>query len=165
MANEAKSNNTHNTQGKSNNILVIGLFSFLITVVIAGTFVFLSFRKNEPVKQPAHAAVEMGPIVPLGNEMIINIRGEDGSDHYLKINVTLELKVAKEVEEKAKEEVTKRIPQFRDLIIGIVSTKTKEKIDEKEGKDAIRSEIISSMNRHLGIGQVNNLFFEDFVIQ
>ncbi|TCL66552.1 flagellar FliL protein [Hydrogenispora ethanolica] len=157
-----------NNEPKSNNILIIGLFSFLITVVIAGTFIFITFRQvdNHGNQQTSTVtAEEIGPLVPLGSEIIVNIPADDGSDHYLKVNITLEVKSTKENEEKAKEEVTKRIPQFRDLIISILSTKTKEKIGEKEGKDSLRSEIIASINRYLIAGKVNNLFFEDFVVQ
>jgi flagellar FliL protein len=49
-------------------------------------------------------------------------------------------------------------------MISILRTKTKEKIDEKEGKDQIRSEIINSINRYLVTGKVKNLYFEDFLI-
>jgi flagellar protein FliL len=157
------------TKNKNSNILIIGLFSFLITVVIAGTFVFITLRQVNSGNTHNSASVEtveeIGPLVPLGNEIIINIPGEDGEEHYLKVNVTLEVQAGKDKEDKAKEEVTKRIPQFRDLIISILSTKTKEKIDEKEGKDLIRSEIITNINRYLLSCKVKNLFFEDFVIQ
>jgi flagellar FliL protein len=152
---------------KNNNILIIGLFSFLITVVIAGTFIFITFRQADSHRsaESAVSAEEIGPLVPLGSEIIVNIAAEDGSEHYLKVNITLEIRADKQNEEKVKDEVTKRIPQFRDLIISILSTKTKEKIDQKEGKDALRSEIIASINRCLLTGKINNLFFEDFVIQ
>jgi flagellar protein FliL len=152
---------------KGNNILIIGLFSFLITVVIAGTFVFITLKQVNTNTHNAPVAIteEIGPLVPLGNEIIVNVPGEDGTEHYLKVNVTLEIQAAKDKEEKAKEEVTKRIPQFRDLIISILSTKTKEKIDEKEGKDLIRSEIITNINRDLISCKIKSLFFQDFVIQ
>ncbi len=75
------------------------------------------------------------------------------------MNATMELD-----NEKTKEEISKRIPQIRDLMISILRTKTKEKIDEKEGKDQIRSEIINSINRYLVTGKVKNLYFEDFLI-
>jgi flagellar FliL protein len=67
--------------------------------------------------------------------------------------------------EKTQVEVSKRIPQIRDLTISILSSKTKEKISEKEGKDLVRSEIINSINKNLTIGRVRRVFFEDFVIQ
>ncbi len=153
---------------KSNNILIIGLFSFLITVVIAGSFIYITFNRVQDGNGKGITLTqtqEMGPVVPLGNEMIINIRSENGSEHYIKVNVTLEVIAPQKNEELARQEVTKRVPQFRDLIISILSSKTKEKIDEKEGKELVRSEIISAMNQHLIAGKIKSLFFEDFVIQ
>ena len=160
-----KEKNKNNT-----NIVVIGMFSFLITVVIAGTFLIITFRAGNASSQSVHERVAaersgvaetIGPLVPLGNEIIVNLQSQDGMPHYLKVNVTLET----EENEKVKEEVAKRVPQVRDLLISILRSKTKEKIDEKEGKDEIRSEIINGINRFLITGKVRNVYFEDFMVQ
>ncbi|HBE80503.1 MAG TPA: hypothetical protein DDW65_22370 [Firmicutes bacterium] len=152
---------------KMTTYIIIGMFVLLVTVIIAGAFLILTFKntattrtvETKTVEVNPAAAEEVGPLVPLGSEIIVNIPSDDGVDRYLKINATMELD-----NEKTKEEVTKRIPQIRDLMISILRTKTKEKIDEKEGKDEIRSEIINSINHYLVMGKVKNLYFEDFLI-
>ncbi len=155
---------------KTTTYIIIGLFSLLVTVIIAGTFLIVSFKsgptrvvETKTVVVDHGSSEEVGILVPLGNEVIVNLTSEDGMDHYLKVNATLELE-GKEEDEEAKKEVVKRIPLIRDLMISILSTKTKEKIEEKEGKEQIRSEIISSINKHLGKTKVKNLYFEDFLI-
>lgn len=176
MVEPTSATTTKSTSSSANKILnpiIVGIFAFLITIVISATILIIVFKapktKTIVVKEPQNVRAvegggggseEIGPLVPLGNEIIVNLLSEDGSEHYLKINVTVEVD-----NEKVKEEATKRVPQIRDLVISILRSKTKEKIDQKEGKESIRSEIISSINSHLVLGKVRNIFFEDFVIQ
>jgi flagellar FliL protein len=91
----------------------------------------------------------------------VNIRSEEGFEHFLKTNIVLELDSG----EKTGEEVSKRIPQIRDLVINILASKTKEKIIEKEGKDQVRSEIINNINQLMSNGMIRNIYFQDFIIQ
>ncbi|HYH04407.1 MAG TPA: flagellar basal body-associated FliL family protein [Bacillota bacterium] len=167
---------------KTTNLFIIGLFSFLITVVVAGTFLIITLKSPSPAPAPnAHAEAaspgqhkeEIGPLVSLGQEIIVNITSDAGAEHYLKVNITFELKAENhgkkgghgEAGGPEVEEVTKRIPQIRDAVITILRSKTKEKIDEKEGKDLIRSEIINTVNKFLISGRIKNVYFQDFVIQ
>jgi flagellar protein FliL len=164
-----KGSNTGTTNinlNKMTTYIIIGLFSLLVTVIIAGAFLIFTFKstttrmiETKSVEVNPSSGEEVGPLVPLGSEIIVNISSDDGIERYLKVNATLEVD-----NDKAKEEVAKRIPQIRDLMITILRTKTKEKIDEKEGKEQIRSEIISSINHYLVLGKVKNLYFEDFLI-
>lgn len=166
---DSKANNaTANVNvNKMTTYIILGMFVLLITVIAAGAFLIFTFKNSASSQSPIvrvqdvnpAAAEAVGPLVPLGNEIIVNIPSDDGVERYLKVNVTLELD-----NEKLKDEVTKRLPLIRDLIISILRTKTKEKIDEKEGKDQIRSEIIDSINHYLIAGKVKNLYFEDFLI-
>jgi flagellar FliL protein len=164
-----KGNNTGTTSVNMNKMttyIILGMFVLLVTVIIAGAFLIFTFKSSttrvietKTVEVAPGSGEQVGPLVPMGNEIIVNIPSEDGAERYLKVNATLEVD-----NDKVKDEVTKRIPQIRDLMITILRTKTKEKIDEKEGKDEIRSEIINSINRYLVLGKVKNLYFEDFLI-
>jgi flagellar FliL protein len=166
-ANKASNAATNVNLNKMTTYIILGMFVLLVTVIIAGAFLIFTFRnttttkviQTKTVEVSPEAGEEVGPLVPLGSEIIVNIPSDDGAERYLKVNATLEVD-----NEKAKEELSKRIPQIRDLMISILRTKTKEKIDEKEGKDQIRSEIISSINQYLISGKVKNLYFEDFLI-
>jgi flagellar protein FliL len=164
-----KGTNTGTTNvnlNKMTTYIIVGMFVLLVTVIIAGAFLIFTFKstttrvvETKTVDVNPSSGEQVGPLVPMGNEIIVNIPSDDGVERYLKINATLEVD-----NDKVKDEVTKRIPQIRDLMITILRTKTKEKIDEKEGKDEIRSEIINSINRYLVLGKVKNLYFEDFLI-
>lgn len=158
-----------NKESKRNSlitVILIGMFSFFIAVVVAGTFLVLKFRESGSFPAmtpgPAVGAEQIGTLVSVGPEIIVNLNSSNAGiyGHYLKVNVSLEADAAK-----TGEELNKRIPQVRDLIIGILSSKTKEKIEEKEGKELLRREIINAVNQHLSQGRVKNIFFQDFVIQ
>ena len=166
---DKKGSNTGTTNvnlNKMTTYIILGMFVLLVTVIIAGAFLIFTFKttttrvvETKTVEVSPSSGEQVGPLVPLGNEIIVNIQSDDGVERYLKVNATLEVD-----NDKVKDEVAKRIPQIRDLMITILRTKTKEKIDEKEGKDQIRSEIIDSINHYLVTGKVKNLYFEDFLI-
>jgi flagellar FliL protein len=161
---------------KTTNLVIIGLFAFLITIIIAATFLVVILRnpsnaaavkKAVAVKTDVKKKDQIGVVIPITPDIIVNIMSA-GGERYLKVNLVMEINTVKGKEKAAKavqEEITSRIPQFRDAIISILRTKTKEEIDEKEGKDLIRKEIINTINNFLISGKIKNIYFQDFVIQ
>lgn len=157
--------------------IILGLIALLICVMVMATILIINLGQVKTPKTiiqtiPAGnypqngmegnnlKTDEFGLLVPL-NEVIVNLSAADGAEHFIKVNVTLEVSN----NEKVKEEVVKRVPQLRDLVISILRTKTKENIDEKEGKEKLSSEISIGVNRILGGNKVRHVFFEDFMIQ
>ncbi len=163
MPEEVNKNNSKGSILNNNKaVIFIGIFSFLVTTIFFGTFIIITLKQtNSQPKVVIKQSEEMGPVLSLGNDILVNIRSEEGMEHFLKTNIVLELDNG----EKTAEEVTKRIPQIRDLIINVLASKTKEKIIEKEGKDQVRSEIINNINQLMTIGKIRNIYFQDFIIQ
>ena len=156
-----KTNSKGSMLNNNKAVIFIGIFSFLVTTIFFGTFIIITLKQtNAPAKVIVKQTQEMGPVVSLGNDILVNIRSEEGFEHFLKTNIVLELDSG----EKTGEEVSKRIPQIRDLIINVLASKTKEKIIEKEGKDQVRSEIINNINRLMTTGKIRNIYFQDFII-
>jgi len=54
---------------------------------------------------------------------------------------------------------------LRDIVIGIMSSKTVEEISTTRGKDKLKGELMTGLNEVLVDGYIKNLFFTDFVIQ
>jgi flagellar FliL protein len=165
MAKDKIVNNEAKAKNSTATIVLIGLFSFLITVVVAGTVIFLNLRQDSNLQgtdfgSGASKSAELGPLVSIGNDIIVNLVKQGGMDYYLKVNVILEAG-----NQKVAGELNNRIPQVRDLLINILSSKTVDKINEKEGKELIRREIINDINEILSTGKVKNVFFQEFVIQ
>ena len=79
---------------------------------------------------------------------------------YLKITLHVESN-----QEKADEEYEKRLPQLRDAILIILSSKNYKDIMESEGKTSLREEIKTRMNQLLVGLKVQNIYFTEFVVQ
>ncbi len=76
------------------------------------------------------------------------------------------LKVTLHVETPQKgEEYEKRLPQLRDSVLSILSSKNFKDILTSEGKNALREEIKEKMNQLLVEMKVRNIYFTEFVIQ
>lgn len=103
-------------------------------------------------------AQDIGPIYSM-DTFIVNLIGGRGKN-YLKAKIDLEMDSVK-----LADEINKRLPQFRDAILTMLSSKTQEDIKTLEGKYQLRAEIISMLNQYLTSGKIKNIFFTDFIIQ
>lgn len=167
--------------------IIMGLIFLLIMVMVLATLLIMNFgsqtkelktlvtkasklipnvpsgqsNNNSNQYQDSGPTEEFGMLVPL-NEMIVNLTSmTSGVEHYLKVNITLEVVN----NEKVKEEIAKRVPQIRDLVITKLRAKTKEEIDEKEGKEKLGGELLNSINSTIGGSKVRHVFFEELIIQ
>lgn len=61
-------------------------------------------------------------------------------------------------------EIERRTPQIRDLIIILISSKRYADIQNPDGKNKLRDEIVKSINSYLVKGEVKNLYFTNFVV-
>lgn len=101
---------------------------------------------------------EIGAIYEM-DTFIVNLAGDSGN-HYLKVKISLELD-----NESLTVEIEKRLPQFRDSILTLLSSKTMQDVKTLEGKAQIRAEIITILNQYLKTGKVTNVYFGDFIVQ
>jgi len=106
----------------------------------------------------AAEAALLGPIFVL-EPFIVNLAGDNGR-RFLKITMDLELG-----EVKLKEELERRLPQVRDTILVLLSSKTYEDIESVQGKFKLREEITSRVNSYLQSGKVKKIYFTEFVVQ
>ena len=99
----------------------------------------------------------IGRLVPL-ETFLVNVSGSRGRK-LVKINMELEVTNAQ-----VQEEVEKIKPKIRDYIIIIASSKTLSEISTKEGKDVLREEIKNQINLFLTKGQINKVYFTEFLL-
>jgi flagellar FliL protein len=93
------------------------------------------------------------------DQFIVNLYNE-GSSRYLKTTLNFELS-----SEELTAEMDSKKPLIRDIVIRTLSAKTYEEISTIKGKENLKDEIVTKVNQVLTDGQVNNVFFTDFVIQ
>lgn len=90
---------------------------------------------------------------------IVNLKNTGGA-RYARVSMDLDLE-----KEAAKAEIEKRMSQIRDMVLMIISAKTAEDLQTVEGKQALRKEILDSLNGIMRESKVQGLFFTEFVIQ
>jgi len=90
---------------------------------------------------------------------VVNLN-DPGGKRYLKTNIELEYVTAE-----MGEELKHRLPQLRDLILLLLSSKSLDDIQTVDGKIALRRELIQRINQVLTTGKIRNLYFTEFVIQ
>lgn len=79
---------------------------------------------------------------------------------YLKMTVKLELET-----QEASVELTSRIPQIRDTILVLLTSKDSSSIRTTQGKFQLRDEITQRVNSLLPKPSVRTVYFTDFVVQ
>jgi len=67
--------------------------------------------------------------------------------------------------ENLKEEMDKRLPQVKDIIVTLLPTRKFDDIQTVEGKLALRDELMQRLNKILTQGKVTNIYFTEFVVQ
>lgn len=100
----------------------------------------------------------MGPVYQF-DAMIVNV-ARTGASRYLKARISVELDGQpglKEVEGKA--------VMLRDIILDILAGKTLDYLETVRSRDALRSEIMDTINSHLRRGRVVRVYFQEFVVQ
>jgi flagellar FliL protein len=114
--------------------------------------------QGEHVQQvhDAENPVFIGKLIPL-ETFLVNLAGSRGQK-LVKINMELEVNNAD-----VQMEIEKLKPKIRDIIIIIVSGKSYQQLSTKEGKDALREEIRDQVNLFLTKGQINRVYFTEFL--
>ncbi len=172
MAEEKENQEVEEKEEKSggNKLLLIVIIVLLLLLLIIGGLVayFLLSGNDEPQEQPEPQKIEkkkkvsnmteIGPIYPL-DTFVVNLVNNN-ANRYLKCKIDLELDSPE-----LQQEVDKKLPAIRDLIIRILSSKTVEEIQTSRGKEKLKEEIKRKINEILTTGEVRNVYFTEFVIQ
>lgn len=112
---------------------------------------------NQP-KQRSNDYFNVGPMYPM-EQFIVNLLSESGSK-FLKTSMNLELS-----DERLTNEIDKKKPLIRDMIIRTLTAKTYEDISTTKGKERLKDEIVDRVNEALRDGYIKNVYFTDFIVQ
>src|SRR5690606_1821133 len=152
--------------------LFIALSVFNIVVVLGvGIMLFLGKQKQDQVatldqviegeklQQDKEATDDpfIGDFIPM-ETFFVNLAGSRGGKIA---RVTLELEIENQNTD-ITEEIERRKPQIRDIIIILLSSKTYEQISTKEGKDNLRDDIKGRLNSFLTKGKIKSILFTEF---
>ncbi|MGE0156638.1 MAG: flagellar basal body-associated protein FliL [Geobacter sp.] len=90
---------------------------------------------------------------------IVNIY--DGQElRYLKVKIEMEM-----ANPAIKPELDGRLAAMRDAILVVLTSKTLQDIQDIQGKNQLREEILTAISKIVAQGKVTRIYFTDFVIQ
>ena len=155
-------------------ILMIAVAAVNMIVMAAVVFMLVKSHKTEMAKPKLSDVVEgvakeeadragkedeltIGKLIPM-ETFTVNLAGTKGAK-YARVNMELEVDGSK-----VEEEIDKRKPQIRDIIVILLSSKTYDSVTSKEGKLFLRNEIRDTLNSFLTKGKVKQIYFTDFVV-
>ena len=139
--------------------MLIIILPVVLVLGIGGFFAYNMFFKKAPVEVEKEKPMEPPQIIGL-SPFVVNLSDEGDYPRYLKVEFGIELRPGSNPEE-----VDERMPEIRDVIIVLLSSKRSKDINSIEGKDRLRDEIITRINGRLRNATVSRIFFKEFIIQ
>ncbi len=156
---------------KSKNSPILMILVFLNTVVILGVGYFLYIEKKTAISKPSLEPIEQGAVVdqqegsleattgyavPL-DYFLVNL-AEDQGQKLFKVQMEFDVDSVE-----VQEEINKRMPQVRDIIIILLSSKSYNQISTPKGKERLKEEIRDTVNSFLTKGRINKVLFTQFI--
>src|SRR5262249_53681283 len=142
---------------------ILSLVALLaIAAGVAGAAWWFELRPEpdpaEAMPQPIAKRPEVGALLAL-DPFIANLADEDGK-RYLKTTIQLEF-FARRVPDDA----SARIPQIRDLLLTLFTSKLFAEIRTPDGKALLRDEVMNRVNRALRKDLVKAVYFTEFIVE
>lgn len=142
------------------------LFFILIPAVIllggggfAAYHFFLAKPKANAVSKPLNvSAIKSGPMINL-KPFLTNLANKNRTS-YIKVSISIELKQGSNIGA-----FKQLIPQIRNSIIMIMSSKTSREINSPQGMLSLRHQIARELNSILGNHTVTGVYFYNYLVQ
>ncbi len=141
--------------GSKKMIIIIAIAAVL--VVAGGFFTYTQLiakgKEGESHKKEEAKKTALLPLDPF----VVNL-AEQG--RFLKVSMQLELANAEN-----QPTATEKVPQYRDAIITLISSKSAESLSSPEGKIQLKDELLLRLNQASGKEIFKNIYFTEFVMQ
>lgn len=160
--------------GATNVVLIVVAALISLGMGAGGAFLFASSRRppaetaqveTAAAEAEAESAARKGVIDDFKERLyglepfVVNVTG-DGYNRFLKLR--LELETSDPI---VKEELDARLPQIRDALIVLLSSKQLSDITDFEGKALLKEDILVRLNDVLETGSIRSALFTEFVVQ
>lgn len=145
-----------NTRSSSKKLILI----VALAVLLAGGGGFFAYTKFFKKDSDAHAEMKAAePVIQELETFLVNLSDPSGK-RYLKLTMKARLS-GKELQR----EFVSRTFEIRDAIIMLLSSKEFQEIAKPEDKAALKQEIMFQLNRLVQKGQVEDIYFTEFLVQ
>jgi flagellar FliL protein len=129
-------------------LLMVAAGAVMLALGGGGAWFFLSGKKEETAGAAASAKPqpkeEPPPIFVTLDPFVVNLAGE--ASHYLQVGI--DLKVA---DAEVPDQIKLRLPEIRNAVLLLLSSKQVEELGTLDGKNRLRHEIRAAINQPLGI--------------
>ena len=144
--------------------LMIAAVAFVILATVGSAFAtYLIFRSSDSqstgTTQTGSTRREMGPTYDVG-EFTLNLLSPATQRRFIRTEIVLEASSRRVVTE-----LENRQPQVRDQLITLLRSYTAEELGSEAGMQALRFDILKTMNEFVSSGEVTDVFFIDLIIQ
>ncbi|GEA17153.1 flagellar basal body-associated FliL family protein [Moorella sp. E306M] len=131
----------------------------LVILLLSGGYVYyFFFGGSKGVTAAAPAGKQASVIMQkMSLEPIVVNLADPGLRRYLRAKITLEYSDAR-----LTTELNEKLYRIRDTLISVLRSK---KTDDLQNEDALKRELLTAINAQLIGGQVQGLYFEEFIIQ
>lgn len=160
---EATAEQVEKPKGGKKKLIIIIVVALLIVLLGGGAVAYLVL--SAPAEEGAHGeekhVEELPPIYEKLETFTVNL-----ADRETYLQVEIHLLVA---EQPVQEKVKQRMPEVRDGLIRLLSSKMPEDLATQPGKDALADEVKKNVNGVLAIQEadkgVKKVLFNSFIIQ
>ncbi len=156
MAPEAEEQTTGEPSKKSSKTVLILIIALLL-LGGGGAGAYLKFFAQP--KEGEAAVQESEPIVKEMDSFIVNL-SDPGGKRFVKITMRAKLS-----NQQCMAEFTSRIYEMRDAVLMILAGKEVEDISKAEDRINLKHELAAAMNKALKRGQIQDIYFTEFLIQ
>lgn len=143
--------------GMKGKILMFVGIAFLVIVIAAGTSLGLLWYMSQDSAPEEGEEQTMGPTYQIG-DFTVNLSGSGGYQ-YLQTNIVVEVS-----DEDVINELDSRSPQVQDAILTTLRSQSMEQIQEP-GANQIKQELANNINEVIQHGEIENVWFTQFVVQ
>jgi flagellar FliL protein len=185
VADPKEAGTDESSSGGGSNKIVMGLLGLNMAVILAVALILFLGQKKRAQQQTLDqvgqgAAAEHGAPAAEGSggghgeaaaeepattarffsvgDFTANLAGP-ASTHYVKVAVNFEVSADSD-----EEELKQRKPQFRDRIISLLNSKKPADLQSSEGRESLKAEIKTVVNKFVSKGNVEGVYFSAFVI-
>lgn len=136
------------------------IIALLVIILSLGGIIAYFAISGKPISEVIEGmkTKEQGSL--LLDEMLVNLRNENGTKNYIKISIALAYD-----EKKQGELIEANINRIRDIIISDLRSNTAKEILEENNNYTIKNRIKEDLNKALGKEVVKDIYFTDMVVQ
>ena len=151
-------------QPKKSRKLLLAIVAVVLLGGLGGGYYFWQQSSADPdaedVAAETGSAAEIQTFIGL-ETFIVNLSGDDGRE-FLRVGVELGIGGDAAAEDLGADAP---IPQIRDTILGVLTTRESGHLLTAEGKEELKADLLHALQERLGHLDVREVYFNEFLVQ